>query len=879
MITQIITFWGTVQGVGFRPTVARLAASFGIYGQVRNMGGLVQLIVTENPARIDAFISMIEAKKPFAATIVRIERKTIDTIHFSTFSIAKSSRVEDETIMIPADIAVCPDCMAEYYDAQNPRYKHPFISCTACGPRFTIMDRLPYDRDTTAMDDFEMCDFCATEYQSIENRRYHAQTISCHDCGPIPEWYVGQGAENALCHDFASMPERYMERKRGQVPSKYREPISAAVRILKSGGVIALKGVGGYYFACSPFDAGAVARLREIKIREHKPFAVMFRDIESVGKYCRICQAETDLLNAPGRPIVLLERSRETDTPQMVSGATDSFGRGCPTCQHTVEKYCRICQAETDLLNAPGRPIVSDTTDRSGPDSQTCKHTDTPRIVSGVAGSSRYIGAFLPSMALQYMILDETGPLIMTSANLSDMPIIIRDDEMFALADREPLLSGVLYNRRRISVGIDDTVIRVIDGQPQMIRRSKGWTPIPVFVRGTDFLEKGDQIFAVGGQLKSAFCFSKGSFSCMSQYFGDLDSVEAENVYQSNVHRMLHFFGVRPDLIICDMHPRYYTTQFAEAFDSAKRIPVQHHHAHIASVMAEHGLHGPVIGVSFDGTGYGTDGAIWGGEILLCEGAAFDRYSHLRYVDMIGGDSSMKEGWKSAICHAYAWELAHGNGLSDKTVKSADRSDAMHRASAVAPSGEEEKRAALNFRGDVDFEIDISNFIAYCRRNRILADYESDGRRAAVETALCKGINTVKTASMGRLFDAVASLLGIHHENRYEGECAIMLENAAWSAKARPGVDEAADLALSFHRDVASAIFSCCEAARQDTGSNQVALSGGVFQNRILMEECLCMLRDAGFQVFYNTAVPPNDGGLALGQNYIGMQYLAMGRR
>jgi hydrogenase maturation protein HypF len=472
------------------------------------------------------------------------------------------------------------------------------------------------------------------------------------------------------------------------------------------------------------------------------------------------------------------------------------------------------------------------------------------------------------------MLLDETGPLIMTSANLSDLPIIIRDDEMFALADKEPLLSGVLYNRRRISVGVDDTVIRVIDGQAQLIRRSKGWTPTPVFVQGADSLGKDDQILAVGGQLKSAFCFSKGSFSYMSQYLGDLDSVESENVYQSNFQRMKRFFDVHPNLVVYDSHPRYYTTQFAKAFGAAnmKRISVQHHHAHIASVMAEHGLQGPVIGISFDGTGYGADGAVWGGEVLICEGERFDRYSHLRYVNMIGGDSSMKEGWKSAVCHAHAWALAHGGDAND----AGNANDANNEGDANDVNNE---GAGVQKRVVPEFEVDISGLIAYCQRNDTLSAYETDGRRAAAEAALRNGINIVQTSSMGRLFDAAASLLGIHHENRYEGECAIMLENAAWWARTNPGSDEAAEIALSFHLNVAETILSCCEAARRDTGAKQVALSGGVFQNRILMEECLRMLRNAGFRVFYNIAVPPNDGGLALGQNYIGMQYLASNPR
>ncbi|MDR0356825.1 MAG: carbamoyltransferase HypF [Clostridiales Family XIII bacterium] len=778
IITQEIIFRGTVQGVGFRPTVAGLARSFGMSGQVRNMGGSVQLIVTDTEERIDAFLLAIKDNKPAASDIVRAEIRTIDTVSFRGFAIEKSGLSENEAAVIPSDIAVCEDCLREFYDESNPRYKHPFISCAVCGPRFTVMERLPYDRDTTSMIDFDMCEFCAEEYVDADNRRFHAQTISCHDCGPMAEWFSVDDEESAQ-----------------------GTAIDKAIDALREGGVIAFKGVGGYYFACSPFTEEAVREARAIKIREEKPFAVLFRDAEAVRDYCVLGAEEEAQLRSSKRPIVLLARSD-----------------------------AKIAK------EAPFDP--------------------------GVCNSSRFIGAFLPSMGLQYILSDALGPLVMTSANLSDLPIIKDDEEMRALVSRDRRVAGMLYNRRRIAVSADDSVLRMTDGTPQLIRRSKGYVPTPVFVRGAESLTTGDRIFATGGQLKSAFSLSKGNFAYMSRYIGDLDNIESERAYEDDVDRMKRFFDIEPNLIVCDMHPLYFTTKFAEeCVENASRtrsetqnetalLRVQHHHAHTASVMAEHGLSGPVIGVSFDGTGYGEDGKIWGGEVLVCEGADFTRFSHLRYVGMVGGDASMKDGRKSAISHMLAWKA---------------RQNAISRDEEFATDGTRE------------FDIDLSEIIACGEKIGALTSFP---QRAQIEAAISAGVNTVESSSMGRLFDAVASILGIHDVNRYEGECAVMLENAAAAAlecgegEARGAWGEAGALALRFHRNVAAAVLEQCEAARETHRTATVALSGGVFQNKILMEEALALLRANDFEVYYNIAVPPNDGGIALGQNYIGMQRL-----
>lgn len=716
--TQRIKLWGIVQGVGFRPFVAKIADRMDMKGTVLNIGGLVEITVTDTPQRIDAFVRAIEAEKPVPAEIVHIKRIKEPFQNFEGFTISDSHRGDDEAAMIPADLAVCPRCLEEMREPGNPRYRHPFISCMVCGPRYTIIDRIPYDRDNTTMEDFPMCDFCEGEYTDLHDRRYHAQTISCHNCGPV-----------------LSMP------------------IEEAADLLKAGEVIAFKSVGGYNLVCDPLNDGAVANLRRIKKREQKPFAVMFRDLEQVRQYCYISAEEEKLIASSARPILLLEHR--------------------PSQSREIRK-------------------------------------------------SRFIGSFLPSMGAQYLLLEQISPLIFTSANLSEMPMVKDDAEMERMLQREPLIKGIVSNGRRIQVRADDSVARVIDGQPQMIRRSKGYAPVPLYVN-TGF---DGQILAAGGQLKNSFALTKGSFVYMSQYFGDMDSVENQKIYEENVERMADLFRVKPQLAVCDLHPLYYTTAYAEKL-GLPLLKVQHHHAHTASVMAEHDLAGKVIGVSFDGTGYGTDGAIWGGEFLLCEGADVQRMDHLRYVKMLGGDSSMKEGWKSAVSYLYAWEHGYreqGDGIA----------------------------------------LDLSRIIEFAKKRE---DRCWPGE-ALARKALKAGINTIESSSMGRLFDGVAALLGIKDRNDYEGQCAIMLEDAA----AAPEKSEAGRLARQFHHQVAQLILDTCIRIRAKEGASQVALSGGVFQNKLLMEESLALLRKNGFEPYYNISVSPNDGGIALGQAYIAMK-------
>ncbi len=808
--TTRIKIWGIVQGVGFRPFVAKLADSYKMQGEVLNIGGLVEISVTDTVPRIQKFIDALQTEKPAPAEIVHMKIDEVEDKTFQGFKILDSDVGADDAAMIPADLSLCDDCLAELIDSSNPRHRHPFISCMVCGPRYTIIDRFPYDRENTTMDQFPMCEFCNNEYTNRIHRRYHAQTVSCHNCGPMLLEETGV-LKTPL--DSAGI-------------QSFEQVLLNAVNHLKNGKIIGLKSVGGYNFVCSPFSERTVNYLRQLKIREEKPFAVMFRDLEQVCQYCYVSKEEEKLLQSSSRPIVLLERKKQYKL-------------------------------------------------RSDDNNQDCDALDMEanQISQEVYKTSRYIGAFLPSMGLQYLLIDACGPLILTSANLSDVPMIKDDEEMLHLfrktlesAELKNEFAGIYYNNRKIRIRVDDSVVRVIDGQPQMIRRSKGYAPVPLYINSK--LTKEKMIFATGGQLKACFSLSKGPFAYVSQYFGDLDSKEIRDIYNENVARMSTLFRIKPTLIVCDLHPLYETTKMAEEYAQKNDIPllkVQHHHAHIASVMAEHNLRSPVIGVSFDGTGYGSDGAIWGGEFLIASSYRFERLAHLEYIKMLGGDSSMKEGWKSAYCYEYHYQL----NQIDKPVKEEPEWD----SNGKVPVTHKRKK---------------------------------DGKRQLVEAGLDHNINTIQSSSMGRLFDGVAAFAGIHQENRYEGECAIMLENFAAEAldlgltpwkmeftigKGSPliisaetifqridearllGVDQR-QIALGFHEAVSAMILIVCQMIRKEQGVEDVALSGGVFQNKIIMEQSLQLLRRDGFKVYYNISVPPNDGGICLGQTYVGMNYL-----
>ena len=741
-MTVLIVVTGVVQGVGYRPFVARHAREMNISGTVMNAGGIVQITANGEKEEISKFMNFLETNQPCGACVTKILKTTADDCIYDGFKIIPSESVSPQIPMIPPDLPMCEECKKELNDPENRRYRYPFISCAVCGPRYTIINSLPYDRENTVLNDFEMCSKCRDEYLDGNNIRCHAQTISCKDCGP-----------------------QLILRTSGFVCEK-EEALQKAIELLRSGKILAVKGIGGYQFVCLPDCPEAVEKLRLLKRRDKKPFAVMFPDLEKVKEYCFVNSQEESLLLSAARPIVLLNKK------------SDNF-------------------------------------------------------YFGVCGESRFTGSFLPYTPLHQLLTDACGPLVMTSGNLTSEPIIINDDDMLGLVS--PYLSGVLYSLRRIVTPMDDSVARIILGKPQLIRRSRGYAPLPVKLKNST----KHTILAMGGDLKSSFCFYIKERAYVSQYFGDMENYLVSLVYKENITRMIEIFGIKPDIIVCDLHPRYITSGIAEhnaVIKNIKKIEIQHHHAHAASVMAEYNL-SSCIGVVFDGTGYGLDGAVWGGEFLYCRDILFSRKAHLDYVKLCGGDNTAKNAEIVSLCYMYA-------------------------------AGEKVENSGYS----------------------------------TINSALANNINTADSSSMGRLFDAVSAVLKIKSFNSYEGECAIALENMAAAFETEGGkpypinfklnyangeilVDQVSllkdiyaaytnggdkrSLALGFHYAVSGMVLVVCEKIREESGERIVALSGGVFSNSLLTQDCAKKLGNAGFTVYTNSAVPVNDSGICLGQAWL----------
>jgi hydrogenase maturation protein HypF len=762
---------GIVQGVGFRPFVYNLATRHELKGWVKNTSAGVDIEVDGDRETLDLFLRQLRDEAPPLSRIDEFSVSFHAANGFSSFEIHHSDSVEGEFQPISPDVSICPDCLHELFDPSDRRYRYPFINCTNCGPRFTIIQDIPYDRPKTTMSVFPMCPDCEREYQDPLDRRFHAQPVACPVCGP-----------------HVWLEERM--KVAGQKSQVHDDAILETQRLLKEGKIIAIKGLGGFHLACDATNAQAVTELRNRKLRVDKPFAIMMPGIETVEKHCHINDSERELLLSAARPIVLLKRKPESN------------------------------------------------------------------IVREVAPNQDWVGVMLPYTPLHYLLFADSkfSALVMTSGNLSEEPIATGNDE--ARERLSKLADAFLMHNRDIHIRCDDSVVRVFDdsrksqivnrklapslveGSIYPIRRSRGYSPFPVKLPF-----EAPQLLAAGSELKNTFCITNRNYAFLSHHIGDMENYETLRSYEHGVQHFEKLFRVTPEAIAYDLHPNYLATRYAlerAMVENIHVIGVQHHHAHIAACMAEHGLEGtrPVIGVAFDGTGYGEDGAIWGGEILVADYKAFQRRFYLEYFPLPGGDAAIKRPARTAL--ALLWSLGMEWG---------------ERLNPVAEFPEK----------------DI---------NLLKAQLE-------------KKINTPITSSMGRLFDAAASLAGVRQQVNYEGQAAIEFEALADPAEAEKypfeldgdqvrvrGVVEklirdveaevpVAKISTRFHNGLAEAVLEICVKIKSETGLNEVALSGGVWQNITLLGRTLSLLKKDGFRVYLHREVPPNDGGLSLGQAVI----------
>ena len=764
---RIITVQGIVQGVGFRPHVYRLATAFALDGSVRNQESGLTIDVQGESVDLDRFVAALSANYPPLAAVAHlaIVQAAIRPCHGFVIDESRVVRSDASGVvdgaasltLVAPDSATCAECLTELFDPGNRRFRYPFLNCTNCGPRFTIVRDVPYDRARTTMAAFMMCAECLGEYLDPADRRFHAQPTACAACGPSVRlvWFDGHRAHGASATD----------------------PIGEAATAIVAGRIVAIKGLGGFHLACNAMDAAAVLRLRSRKRREHKPFAVMVPDIPSAEAICVVTSDERALLESRERPIVLL-------------GKRD------------------------DLAAA------------------------TVSSLESIAPRNRSVGVMLPYTPLHHLLLAViTGPVVMTSGNLTDEPIAFDDDDAFARLS--PIVDAILTHDRPIATRCDDSVMRVVNGAPVVYRRSRGFAPRPITVT-VPFVK---HLLAVGGQLKNTFCLARGDLAFLSHHIGDLDHVAARRSFEQGISHYAALVGVRPQTVVHDLHPGYLSTRIAEEIGDVEHVTVQHHHAHITSCMAERGLTTPVIGVAFDGTGLGDDGAIWGGEFLVVDAAGYRRMGHLGYVPLPGGESAIRRPLRMALSHLRA---AYGAEMESLPL------ELLQRAGAA--------------------ELDL------------------------VAQMMAKRVNSPPTSSVGRLFDAVAALIGIRDTAQFEGQAAMELEAAAdtsVSGSYRFSVTEArgrlvsdaapviraivADLAKgagvatiagAFHDALARMIVENMRRIREETGISQVALSGGVFQNVLLATRAVSALETAGFDVFTQRTVPCNDGGLSLGQAY-----------
>ncbi|NQU31942.1 MAG: carbamoyltransferase HypF [Bacteroidetes bacterium] len=729
---------GLVQGVGFRPAIYRMAILHKLNGTVENNNTGVIIIVEGDKKCIDNFINDIPIRTPIASNISSIKINNTKPIGYENFEIVKSSSQSNEITEVSPDIAVCQECLEDIKTQEN-RLDYAFTNCTNCGPRFTIIKDLPYDRPLTTMDIFPMCKKCNNEYINILDRRFHAQPVACNNCGPH---YTLHYNNNKIV-DIDSI-------------------LNKTSAILEEGGIVAIKGLGGYHLACNTYNENSILNLRIAKNREGKPFAIMFRDVDSAKEYLYINEQEEKLLTSWRKPIVLLKLKKQ------------------------ISQYISI-------------------------------GLDT-------------IGVMLPYMPFHHMLFDKLtiNSIVLTSGNLSDEPVLISDNE--AIIKLGEISNAIITYNREIYNRTDDSVTKVINNIPRTIRRSRSYAPSPI-----ELMLETEGIFAAGAELVNCFAIGKGKQAILSQHIGDLKNLETLEFYDESVNRFSKLFRFIPQLAVVDMHPDYLSSRFVEKLN----IPtekVQHHHAHIASCMAEHNLDENVIGISFDGTGLGDDGNIWGGEFFVCDLADYERITHFEYIPQPGGDAVTKHPWRMMTSY-----LVHYFGMDVISLYPSLFTD-------------------LN-KGDLGTIINI------------------------IEQKL----NSPLSSSAGRLFDSVSALLGVCHNATYHAEAPMQLESIAnpniidsYSFLSTENISfkstfveiiedilnnvNIADIAGKFHNTIVNVIVETAEVIREKKGINRIVLSGGSFQNSILLEKAEIQLLANGFEYYTQSQIPSNDGGIALGQ-------------
>jgi hydrogenase maturation protein HypF len=740
LVRKRVRVTGIVQGVGFRPFVFALATRLGLAGHVGNDLHGVFIEVEGAASGVEQFLRLLREQAPPLAVVTRISATDAAAVAETGFRVIDSDATGPRAALVSSDTATCEDCAGEIDDPADRRFAYPFTNCTNCGPRFTIVRDVPYDRPNTTMSGFALCTRCAAEYRDPANRRFHAQPVCCPDCGPR----LRLTDRNGVAH-------------RG-------DPLDEAVAVLARGDVLAVKGLGGYHVAVDATNGDAAATLRKRKHREDKPFAVMVASLEQARSLCAIGDAEQELLTSRRRPIVLLDRLPEA------------------------------------------------------------------QIAPSVAPGNRQLGVMLPYTPLHHLLLRRfPRPIVLTSGNVSDEPIAYRDDD--ALERLSDIADAFLAHDRPIHIRTDDSVVRVVGGREMPIRRSRGYVPEPVTLPWPF----PQAVLACGAELKNTFAVAKDEHVFVSHHIGDLENYETLRSFTTGIAHFRRLFDVEPQVVAHDLHPEYLSTKYAAELDAVELVGVQHHHAHIASCLADNGETGPVLGVAFDGTGYGTDGSIWGGEFLVADLTGFRRLGHLEPVPLPGGATAIRQPWRMAVAY-------------------------------------------LAENGPLPADLDV------LRRNPNWTEVAELSRR---------GHHAPPTSSVGRLFDAVAAVLGVRDAINYEGQAAIELEQLADTTQTgqyRASISDGpvlrvrgADLvravvddlraatpvpviAARFHNGLAAAVVEVCVRLRESTGIDVVALSGGVFQNVLLLQRVTPMLDRAGFRTLLHSRVPANDGGISLGQ-------------